>query len=159
MVGASDCNDENLCKRGDKMRAHLRVLLTASFLTIALGVGLSGCASILKFTADTFEVDVVSQTVQQKAYKAASVAFTAWEGIQGSIKIYGRLAPCVTDGPIICRSSKAWNKIKAIELKTTNTLQAARPLIEAGSNDVDLLMSIPSVVYDAQTAFNEAKME
>lgn len=141
------------------MKTEIRTLFTASAAVIVLALGLSGCASVLKFTADTFEVDVVSQSVQTKAYKAASVAFTAWEGIQGAIKVYGRLAPCVTDGPLVCRSSTAWQKIKMIELRTTNTLQAARPLIEAGTDDVELLMSIPAVVYDAQKEVTNAKME
>lgn len=141
------------------MLVHLRVLFTASALVLGLSFGLTGCASVLKFTADTFDVEVVPETVQQQAYKAASVSFTAWEGVQRAILKYGQLAPCVDGGPLVCRSAKAWAKIKEIEGKTSATLLAAKPLIEAGTDDVALLMSIPSVVYDAQQAFNAAQSE
>lgn len=139
------------------MKHLIRTLGIASALVITLWIG--GCASTLQFTADTLGVDVISESVQTKAYKAASVSFTAWEGVQRAIEIYGHLPPCQTGGPLVCRSAKAWAKIRTIEAQTSATLLAAKPLIEAGSNDVDLLMSLPAAVYDAQAAFLAAKSE
>lgn len=129
-----------------------RILLTLSFATI-VSLSIGGCASSLQFVADTFDVKIVSQDVKQGAYKAASVSFTAWESIQDGVKRYGRLPPC-EPGLILCRHTDAWKTIKDVEARTTATLLAAKPLIEAGTDDVSLLMSIPSVVHDAQAAIN-----
>jgi len=142
-----------------------------SILVLALSVG--GCASTLGFVADTFGVEIVPETVRQKAYKAAKVAFTAWGGplcqvgdlelpsckaggVQGLILIYGRLPLC-SPGVVICKHQGAWDRIKDIEQRTSATLQAARPLIEAGTDDVALLMSLPETVHDAQAAINDAQ--
>lgn len=135
----------------------MKRLAILSLLALALSVG--GCASSLKLVADTFDVEVVPEKVKEQAYKAASVSFTAWEGVQRAILKYGQLELCVDGGPVVCRSAKAWARIKEIEGKTSATLLAAKPLIEAGTDDVALLMSIPSVVYDAQAAFQAAQSE
>ena len=139
------------------MRATVRVLFTASALTVALWLG--GCASTLSFVADTFDVEVVPQTVKAKAYKAANVSFVAWEHVQLLMLEYGRLPPCGEGAPVVCRSAKAWAKIKELEATTSATLQASRPLIEAGTDDVQLLMAIPATVNDAKAAFEKAKQE
>lgn len=144
------------------------------FFAIALtGLLLSGCASTLQFVADTAGVDVVSESAKQKAYKAAKIAFVAWGGplcqvgdltlpsckaggVQGLILLYGKLPPCST-GIFVCRSSKAWPVIKDIERRTSMTLAAAEPLIRAGSDDVELLLSLPAAVFDAQAAIDAAQ--
>lgn len=135
------------------MKRILQAMALASALVITLGVCLTGCASTLQFAADTFDVEIVPEKVRASAYKAASVSFTAWEGIQDGVKRYGRLPPC-EPGLILCRHADAWRKIKDIEARTSAVLLAAKPLIEAGDDDVSLLLSIPSVVHDAQAAIN-----
>lgn len=154
----------------DKVQAHWLATIVAVALTAFV---LAGCASTLKFAADVSGVDVVSESAKQKAYKAAKVAFVAWGGplcevgdlklpsckaggVQGLILMYGKLPPCET-GIIICRSSKAWPVIKEIERKTTAVLASAKPLIEAGSDDVSLLLSLPEAVFDAQAAIDAAQ--
>lgn len=129
-----------------------RTFLTPLLVAIA-ALNLGGCASSLQFVADTFEIEVVPEKVRQQAYKAASVSFTAWEGIQDGVKRYGRLPPC-EPGLVLCRHADAWRKVKDIEVRTSAALVAAKPLIEAGTDDIGLLMSIPSVVHDAQAAIN-----
>jgi len=146
---------------------------------VVLALALAGCAPTLKLVADTLDIEVVPETVQQQAYKAASIAFTAWSGpacdvdhdgvpdavqdcpaggLQKAMLIVGRAPRCsaTVKGPI-CVPQKVWDKIKEIELKTSSTLQAAKPIIESGTDDVALLMSIPAAVYDAQRAFNDAQ--
>ena len=145
------------------------VMLTALFLT--------GCASMLQFTADTLKVDVVSESAKQKAYKAALVTFVAWGGapseecltgalppdqcvggIQKLIYTYGKLAPCGTTRALVCRNDQVWAKIKAIELSTTHTLEASRPLV-AADGDVATLLALPEVVHDAHVAITTAMKE
>lgn len=151
--------------------------LTLICVLTAVMMMLGGCGAVLKtalqFTADSAGVDVVSETVKQKAYKAAKIAFVAWGGplcavgdlklpsckaggVQGLILMYGHLPPC-GPGLVVCRSSKAWPVIQAIELKTTSFLTSAEPLIRAGSDDVELLLSLPAIVFDAQAAINAAQ--
>lgn len=136
------------------MRTVLTVQSIAFGAIFTLAVSLGGCASTLQFAADTFGVDVVSTSVQQKAYKAASVSFVAWEAIQDGVKKTGRLPRCSDTVKLLCVTDDAWHRIQDIELKTSATLQAAKPLIAAGTDDVTLLMSIPDAVADAQAAIN-----
>jgi hypothetical protein len=126
-------------------------------VSVVLALPLAGCAGTLKLVADTFGVDVVPENVQQKAYKAASVSFTAWEAVQDGVLRYGKLPPCDATHKILCRNEEAWQKIKEIEKKTSDTLVSTKPIIEAGTDDVQLLMAIPAVVYDAQAAIEGAK--
>lgn len=157
------------------MRRILQVQAATYAAIIVLAVGLSGCASTLQFAADTFGVDVVSETVKQKAYKAALVTFVAWGGapdeeckrgtkpadqciggIQELIYKYGKLTLCENTTSLICRDQDAWNKIKTIELATTKTLASTEPIILAGTDDVALMMSLPTVVNDAKAAIEAA---
>lgn len=133
----------------------MKRLAIFSLLALALSVG--GCASLLKFTAETFDVQVIPEKVQQQAYKAASVGFTAWEGIQAATLKYGMLAPCGPGQTLICRDAVVWARLKEIEAQTSASLLSTKPLIEAGSDDVALLLSVPAAVYDAQAAFAKAK--
>lgn len=152
-----------------------------AFLKCAIAVlalSLASCQSTLQLAADTFGVDVVPETVQQKARKAAKVALTAWSGailpgcettaqprrpaeeciggLQKLIYEYGRLDPCGPDAPYICRSSKAWPFIQAKERQVSGVIASAEPLIDAEGGDVELLLSIPDAIYDAQAAIRGA---
>lgn len=140
------------------MRTHLRTLFTATALVIGLSLSLTACSTIGRI-AESVGVDVIPASVQQKALKSAYVAFTAWEGIQGGVKVYGHLPPCVTGGPIVCKSSRAWLKIRAIEKQMTAYIQTTRPLIEAGSTDVEQLLAISETVYDAKALIDAAKAD
>lgn len=140
-------------------------------LALALSVG--GCQSTLQFAADITGTDVVSENVRANAYKAAKVALVAWGGavspeceagtlpaekciggVQALIYQYGKLPPCVEGQFYICRYEGPWQRIKKIEGQTTAALLAAKPLIEAGTDDVALLMSIPALVHDAKSAID-----
>lgn len=153
------------------MRHHLRVLFSASALVVGLSFGMAGCASTLQLAADTFGVDVVSESVKQKAYKAALITFVAWGGapspecqrgerpqaeciggIQELIYRYGKLSPCQNTTSVLCRDDAAWSRIKSLELKTSHTLAAVEPVIAAGTDDVALMMALPTVVADAKAA-------
>lgn len=125
-------------------------------LVVALSTALAGCGPTLQLAADTIGVDVVTNDVVQSARKTAFVSFTTWERIQDGIKRYGRLQPCVDNGQpkILCRDPETWKFIQEKERQVSGVLEAARPLIEAGSNDVQLLMSIPQVVQEAQIAIS-----
>lgn len=144
---------------------------------IALALTLSACGTTLQFAADTFGVDVVSESVRQKAYKAALITFVAWGGIPseeckagtvpskdcigGVQKLfykYGSLTPCKENTPstILCRDDQTWSKLKAIEDATTHTLAATGPLIEAGDSDAEVLLALPSAVQDARAAVERA---
>ncbi len=124
-------------------------------LIVALCLVLAGCQSTLQFAADTFDVEIVPAKVQQNAYKAAAVSFTAWEGVQGLVEKTGHLPRCTEAVKFLCVSQNAWNHIKEIELRTSATLQSLRPAVEAGTDDVALLMSIPAIVHDAQEAIKK----
>lgn len=143
--------------------------------TICLALVLAGCQTMLQFAADTAGVDVVSKSVRQQAYKAAKVTFVAWSGapppgclvepptlsaeeciggIQELIYKYGKLKPCDNISSIICRNQEAWEKIQMVEATTTRLLQNSEPLIEAGDDDVKLLMSLPAIVHDAKATID-----
>lgn len=139
-----------------------------------LALSLASCAPTLQGLADTFGVDVVSASVRENAKKAAYVAFTAWGGpecaddankcgaggVQEATLYVGSQPRCGAEGAtVVCISDATWTKIKAISLKTTQTLNRARPLLEAGDSDVALFMSLPAAVFDAQTEINAAKKE
>ncbi len=153
------------------MRTILGIHGAACAAILALALTLGGCAQTLQFAADQFGVDVVSETVKAKAYKAALVTFVAWGGapsaecqrgekpaadciggIQELIYRYGKLTPCQDTTSLVCRDDSAWTRIKALELKTSHTLAAAEPVIMAGTDDVALLMALPTVVADAKAA-------
>ncbi len=157
------------------MRTHLRTLFTASaaVITLALFLTLTACQSTLQFAADVTGTDVVSENVRANAYKAAKVALVAWGGavspecengtlppeqcvggIQKLIYTYAKLPPCVDGQFYICRYEGPWQRIKKIEGQTSAALLAAKPLIEAGTDDVALLMSIPALVHDAKAAID-----
>ena len=142
---------------------------------VFVGVLLSGCSSMMQFTADAFKLDVVSESAKKKVYKGALLTFVAWGGapteeclagitpaeeciggIQKVIYHYGKLTPCQTTESLLCRDDEAWAKIKSIELATTHTLAATRPALAAGTNDIELLLALPEVVHDAQAAINAA---
>lgn len=133
---------------------HLIKGMGAAYVTIAL-LWVGGCASTLQWTADTFDVEVVPAQVQQNAYKAASVSFTAWESVQGLVEKTGHLPRCTEAVKFLCVSQATWDKVKDIEARTSATLLSLKPAIEAGSNDVALLMSIPAIVHDAQAAIQK----
>ncbi len=133
---------------------HLIKTLGAAYVAIAL-LWMGGCASTLQFTADTFDVEIVPAKVQQNAYKAASVSFTAWESVQGLVERTGKLPRCTEAVKFLCVSQSTWNKIKEIEAKTSAVIGSTRPVIEAGADDITLLMSVPAAVYDAQAAINK----
>jgi hypothetical protein len=159
-------------KRAASKRARrIGNLITAALLACAL----SGCASILQGAADVAGVDVVSESAKQKAFKAAKIAFVAWGGplceigdlklttckaggIQGLALMYRDLPLC-RPGIVVCYHQEAWDQIKVITRKTTAFLASAEPLIRAGSNDVELLLSLPGAVYDAQAAINAAQQQ
>lgn len=130
--------------------------LAAGIAVVALAVGMTACAPTLKLVADTFDVEIVPEKVQEGAFKSASVGFTAWEGIQDAVERLGKLPRCTEAVKYLCVSQATWNKIKEIEAKASGTLESTRPLIAADS-DVELLMSVPTVVYDAQAAIQKAK--
>lgn len=157
---------------GNKVQAHWLATIFALFFTVMI---LSGCTSMMQFTADALKLDVVSETAKQKIYKGTLVAFVAWGGaptpeclagtapaeeciggVQKVIYRYGSLTPCQETTSILCRDDQTWAKVKAIELATTQTLAATQPAIEAGTNDVQLLLSVPEIVHDAQTAVSTA---
>lgn len=137
----------------------LRTATYVPIIAVSLALGIAGCASTLSFVADTFDVEVVPDSVKAQAYKAANVSFVAWEHVQLLMLEYGRLPKCVDQGPVLCRSDRAWAKIKDIDFRTTAALNATRPIIEAGTDDVQLLMAVPALVHDAKKAFEEAKVE
>lgn len=151
-----------------------RILLTLSFATI-VSLSLGGCASTLGFVADVTGTEIVSDNVRQGAYKAALVTFVAWGGapseeckrgekpaaeciggIQELVYKYGKLTPCGQTASVICRDQKAWDKIKGIEAATTATLASLEPAIASGTDDVQLLVSVPTVVQDAHAAIQKA---
>jgi hypothetical protein len=153
---------------------HLIKTMGAAYVAIAM-LWLGGCASTLQWTADTFDVEIVPAKVQQNAYKAALVTFVAWGGapseeckaqtkpaeqciggVQELIYRYGKLTPCGSTATILCRDDQAWAKIKAVELATSHTLASLEPAIVAGTNDVELMMSLPAVVHDAHAAITKA---
>lgn len=135
------------------MRTILKVQAWSSLaIILTAGLLLTGCASTLKFAADAFDVQIVPETVQQNAYKAASVSFTAWEGVQDGVKMTGKLPRCTEAVKLLCVSQGAWEKIQGIEKQTSATLLSLRPAVEAGTDDVALLMSIPAIVHDAKQA-------
>ena len=128
-----------------------RILLTLSFATI-VSLSLGGCASTLGLVADITGTEIVSEKVQQQAYKAASVSFTAWESAQDGVERLGKLPRCTEAVKLLCVSQGTWDSVKGIEKKTSAALLALRPAFEAGTDDVALLMSIPAIVHDAQAA-------
>lgn len=149
-----------------------RILIS---FAVAAGLSLGGCASTLQFAADLTGTQVVSDDVRQGAYKAALVTFVAWGGapseeckrgekpaaeciggIQELVWKYGKLTPCGQTATVICRDQKTWNKVKQIEAATSATLAALEPAIAAGSDDVQLLMSVPTIVQDAHAAIKSA---
>lgn len=144
---------------------------------VAVALLLSACAKTLQLAADVTGVDVVSESVRQKAYKAALITFVAWGGappaecltkpptlpaeqciggVQALIYRYGRLTPCQNTTSLLCRDDQAWAKVQSIELATTNALAATEPIIMAGTDDVELLLSLPTVVNDAKAAVEKA---
>ena len=90
---------------------HLIKTMGLTYVVIASLWLLGGCASTLQFTADTFGVDVVSKSVKENAYKAASVSFTAWESVQDLTKRTGKLPRCTDAIKFLCVSQATWDKI------------------------------------------------
>lgn len=94
----------------------------------------------------------IPKSLQENAYKATSVAFTAWESVLVAADKYGDLRPCTDADKIklLCREPSAWAKIQSITHRTTAALNVLKPAILAGDSKIDLLLSVPQIVYDAQ---------
>lgn len=129
----------------------MKRILQTLFVSAALLVS-PGCASTLGLVADITGTEIVSEKVQQQAYKAASVSFTAWESAQDGVERLGRLPRCTEAVKLLCVSQGTWDSVKAIEKKTSAALLSLKPAFEAGTDDVALLMSIPAIVHDATAA-------
>lgn len=123
-------------------------------MALVLAIGLTGCQSLLQFAADTAGVSVVTDDVRQKAFKGASLGFTAWQGIQEGVLKIGQMPRCTEAVKFLCVSQNAWDHIKDIEGRTSATLLALRPAITADS-DVELLLAVPAIVHDAKASIDK----
>mgnify|MGYP001017094706 CR=1 FL=1 len=123
-------------------------------IALVLAIGLSGCQSLLQFAADTSGISVVTEDARQKAYKGASLAFTAWQGIQQGVLKVGQLPRCTEAVKLLCVSQDTWERIKDIEGQTSATLLAVRPAITA-EGDIELLLAIPAIVHDAKISIDK----
>lgn len=128
---------------------------TAAYAAIlAVGLHLSGCTTLPRVVGEE-----AAAKAEVASLKAAKTALTVWSYTQDGILIYGRLPNCDPELPDmkICKDRDAWAKIKRIEAQTSATILAAKPLIEAGSNDIAFLAGVVSAVNEAIINVNEAK--
>lgn len=136
------------------MRFTVRTMLTASAVTIALALSLTGCASLPRIIgAET------ATKMETASLKAAKTSLIVWRITQDAVLVYGRLPACdpaIPDAKV-CRSAGAWDKIKSVELTTTAAILAARPLVEAGSDDIAFLAGVVTTVNNAQIAIAQAQ--
>jgi hypothetical protein len=138
------------------MRRALHVSFLASALVVGLGLALAapGCASLPRVVgAET------AAKVELTALKAAKTSLTVWAYTQRGVLIYGHLPNCDPQLPDlkICKDREAWGKVKSIEAATTATILAARPIVEAGTDDAAFLMGVAAAVNTAIIEINEAK--
>lgn len=136
------------------MRTTLRTLLTASGLVVALSVGMVGCSTLPRVVGVE-----TAQKVELNALRAARTALTVYSLAQDAALFYGRQTPCVADVPEfkLCRDPKVWAKIKQIDAEYTPKVLAARPLIEAGTDDVAFLTGTIAMVNEGVIKLNQAK--
>lgn len=136
------------------MRTQLRTLFAASALVVGLGFGMAACSTLPRVVgAET------AQKVESASLKAAKTALVVWSYTQDGVLIYGRLPNCDPELPDlkICKDPKVWQKVKAIEATTSATILAAKPIVEAGTDDVAFLAGVVSAVNEAIININEAK--
>ncbi len=136
------------------MRTHLRTLFTASALVVGLGFGMAACSTLPRVVgAET------AQQVESASLKAARTALIVWSYTQDGVLIYGSLPNCDPENPDLkfCKSRSAWAKVKEIEATTSATILAAKPMVEAGTDDAAFLMGVASAVNEAIIQINEAK--
>ena len=140
------------------MRIILRVQAIACVAIVALAVSMSlnACSSLPRVVgAET------ATKIENASLKAAKTSLTVWKITQDAVLITGRLPRCDDALPDlkICVTAKTWAKIKQIEATTSATILAARPIVEAGTDDVAFLTGVVQAVNDAQIAIAEAKKE
>ncbi|MBL8780806.1 MAG: hypothetical protein JNL06_07655, partial [Alphaproteobacteria bacterium] len=57
----------------------------------------------------------------------------------------------------ICKDPKVWKKVQNVDLEYSAKILAARPLVEAGTDDVAFLVGVTALVNEGVIEINEAK--
>lgn len=136
------------------MRQHLKVLFTASALVFALAFGMAACSTLPRVVgAET------AQTIELKSLQGARAALKVWSLAQRAALVYGRMPNCDPAIPDlkVCKDPKVWAKVKDVDLEYSAKILAARPLVEAGTDDVAFLVGVTALVNEGVIEINEAK--
>lgn len=134
------------------MRTQLRTLFAASALVI--GLGMVACSTLPRVVgAET------AQTIELRALQGAKAALKVWSLAQKAALVYGRMPDCDPAIPDlkICKDAKVWKKVQNVDLEYSAKILAARPLVEAGTDDVAFLVGVTALVNEGVIEINEAK--
>ncbi len=136
------------------MRHQLRTLFTASALVFALAFGMAACSTLPRVVgAET------AQTIELRALQGAKAALKVWSLAQKAALVYGRLPNCDPEIPDfkVCKEPKVWAKMKDVGDEYSAKILAARPLVEAGTDDVAFLVGVTALVNEGVIEINEAR--
>ena len=136
------------------MRTILKVQAATYAAILTLGLGMASCSTMPRVVgAET------ATKVEQTSLRAAKTALTVWSLTQDAILVYGRLPYCDPELPDlhVCKGRASWAKVKAIEAQTSAVVLAAKPIVEAGTDDAAFLMGVVAAVNDGFVAVNQAK--
>lgn len=136
------------------MRRIVQTMLAAS-VAVSLLFTLGACSTLQGIGSVVFGGEVPKNYLDD-ARKAYAVALAGWESVQLGIEKYGTKPDCPPGQFIGCRNAAAWAVIKPIQHKVSLLIESTRPVVKAGSNDVQLLVGVASAVYDAQQALVNA---
>lgn len=133
------------------MRTHLKVLFTASLLTVTLGVGLTACSTLSA---------VVSPAGVDSARKAAGAAMTVYaDSWQPLLAVYANQKKCGTAGalkPPFCNDPPTYRKLYDLDGAASTCIVAATIALSETNPDFSGVSSCISHINNAELAFAQA---